>query len=147
LTPSRPGLQSCLDCRFLLDQCHDLAKIIDDGLQFCDGLGGEVLWFWEFVAVFERLVFQPCDIQLVAALLDLLNGEVSEATLRALVVSLAAAVGIGTVALLEFGEVSAGERAFFLGDAGDVGAGIEDPSLFSGQTFLQMTTLALTPWL
>ena len=46
--------------------------------------------------------------------------------------ALGLAVGIGAVALLELGEVLGHERAVFLGDAGDVGAGVVDPGPLGG---------------
>ena len=90
----------------------------------------------KFVAVFERFVFEPRHVELITALLDLAACETAEAAHLAEVFAFAQAVRVGAVALLELGEVLRGERAVLLGDAGHVGARVENPDVLGGSAFL-----------
>ena len=94
------------------EEVDDSPKIVHDGLQLDDGVGGEILRLGQFVAVFEGLVLDPADVELVAAPLDLGDIERTE-PLAGLAAGLA--VGILAIGLLEFGEMPFGQRAVLSG--------------------------------
>jgi hypothetical protein len=77
-----PAANRCsfLDEFFFLYEIDNLAEIIDDGFQFRNRITGEVLRLGKFVAVFERFVFQPGDIEFVVARFDFAKSESTKST-------------------------------------------------------------------
>jgi hypothetical protein len=54
----------------LVEPGDDFLRVVHDGLQLRDGLGGEVLRLGPLVAVFERFVLEPGDVQFEIPILD-----------------------------------------------------------------------------
>lgn len=86
----------------LLGESDNFTEIIHYGLEFSDGFGGEVLRFRQFVAVFERFVLEPSDVELVFAFLDFIDAKIAKAFDR---VAFTRAVRIVPIGLFEFGKV------------------------------------------
>ena len=120
-----------------LDQCQYIPQIIHYRLQFRNRLGDQHFRARQLVGVFQGVILEPGDVQFVVAFLDLAQVEFAKAPVDSEIAAVAAAVGIGAVAGFELGEMGGGEGAFFLGDAGHVRAGVEDPRVFRAKAFLE----------
>jgi hypothetical protein len=73
-------------------QGNDFAQVIHDGFQFGNGFARQVLRFRQYIAVLERFISQPGNIQLVLAISDFANVETPKTTTFTGVFSLAVAV-------------------------------------------------------
>src|SRR5271166_4473109 len=103
--------------------------------QFCNGFARQILGFRQFIAVFERVVFQPSNIQLVLAIFDFTDVEPAKATIFTGVLSLALTVRIRPVAFFEFFKMLWRQRAILLGDSWNIGTCVEDPDVLGGSSF------------
>ncbi len=101
------------------------------------------MWFWQFFGIFQGIVFEPGDVQLVAALLYLAQAELAESAGFAQIFPGATAIGIRAVTRLELGKMLGHQGAVFLGDAWDIGAGIENPGILGRQAFLKKDDVGL----
>ena len=96
------------------------------GLQEGEDLGGDLVGFGEVVGVFEAVIFEPREVEVILSVFDLLAGEVAETSRFAEVFAWGVAVGVIAKGFFKGFEFFAGEGGSFA-EGRHIGAEVIDP--------------------